>query len=288
LLAVFNLAPMHDQLNLVAEWLHHAEVVVVLAGAGMGADSGLPTFRDAHGLWQAYPPLQKLGVDFAAMANPRWFDENPALAWGFYGHRLQLYREATPHIGYDILGEWSEQMPLQVITSNVDGHFHAAGLASVWEVHGSIHHLQCSVQCSSDIWSADDVSLSIDPATLHAADPLPRCPRCGAIARPNILMFHDGAWLHERSAQQEAAAQAWLARHQHRRVLALEIGAGMAVPTIRLIGREWAAHPATPMHYVRINPDQDPYEDLPAQGQHLHGGAAEILGALATERLRWL
>jgi len=62
------------------------------AGAGMGVDSGLPDFRGDEGFWKAYPPMAKLGIRFSSMANPRWFESDPELAWGFYGHRLNLYR----------------------------------------------------------------------------------------------------------------------------------------------------------------------------------------------------
>ena len=58
----------------------------------MGVDSGLPDFRGTQGFWRAYPLYAKLGLDFASMANPRWFTTDPAFAWGFYGHRLELYR----------------------------------------------------------------------------------------------------------------------------------------------------------------------------------------------------
>jgi len=64
----------------------------VTAGAGMGVDSGLPDFRGDQGFWRAYPPYAKVGLSFADLANPRWFDEAPSLAWGFCGHRLNLDR----------------------------------------------------------------------------------------------------------------------------------------------------------------------------------------------------
>ena len=74
-----------------------AEALLIGAGAGMGVDSGLPDFRGNQGFWRAYPPYQNLGLDFVSLANPRWFASAPALAWGFYGHRLNLYRATQPH-----------------------------------------------------------------------------------------------------------------------------------------------------------------------------------------------
>ena len=73
---------------------------------------------------KAYPPLAKLGIEFEQMANPEWFDTNPRLAWGFYGHRLNLYRSTEPHNGFKIILEISkDKIPVFIFTSNVDGHF---------------------------------------------------------------------------------------------------------------------------------------------------------------------
>src|SRR5215470_10752216 len=125
-----------------------AEALLVTAGAGMGVDSGLPDFRGAQGFWRAYPPYQKLGLHFEDVANPRWFRDDPGLAWGFYGHRFQLYRATRPHAGFAILRRWADRM-LQgafVFTSNVDGHFQRAGFDEerVVECHGSINWMQCT------------------------------------------------------------------------------------------------------------------------------------------------
>ena len=83
----------------VAELIAKADALLITAGAGMGVDSGLPDFRGKDGFWRAYPALEKLGISFEQMAQPRWFFEDPATAWAFYGHRQQLYRETKPHDG---------------------------------------------------------------------------------------------------------------------------------------------------------------------------------------------
>jgi NAD-dependent SIR2 family protein deacetylase len=137
-----------DALKQAAAAVCQAEALLIGAGAGMGVDSGLPDFRGSQGFWHAYPPYQKLGLDFYALANPRWFDSDPALAWGFYGHRLNLYRNTAPHDGFRILLSWAQRMSqrVHVFTSNVDGHFQKAGFPaeSVMEVHGSLERLQCT------------------------------------------------------------------------------------------------------------------------------------------------
>ncbi len=91
----------------------------------MGVDSGLPDFRGVHGFWRAYPALRAKDVRFEDIANPTAFRHDPERAWGFYGHRLNLYRRTAPHRGYSILSKWAERMEhgAFVFTSNVDGHF---------------------------------------------------------------------------------------------------------------------------------------------------------------------
>src|SRR5689334_6849565 len=88
-----------------AALIRDADALLIGAGAGIGVDSGLPDFRGDHGFWRAYPPLAKLGIRFVEIANPRSFARHPELAWGFYGHRLALYRDTVPHEGFTILRE---------------------------------------------------------------------------------------------------------------------------------------------------------------------------------------
>jgi len=123
-----------------AEAIESAEALVIGAGAGMGVDSGLPDFRGDQGFWRAYPPYEKLGLSFVAMANPDWFSHDPRLGWGFYGHRLNLYRTIVPHDGFRILKKWGERLPLGyfVFTSNVDGQFQRAGFPSVPVIHSTL------------------------------------------------------------------------------------------------------------------------------------------------------
>jgi NAD-dependent SIR2 family protein deacetylase len=230
------MSELEDSLEQAAEAIASAGAIVIGAGAGMGVDSGLPDFRGDKGFWKAYPPLADLGISFVEMANPRWFRSDPELAWGFYGHRLNLYRETVPHDGFSILRRWGEEMEsgMFVYTSNVDGQFQAAGFGdSVVECHGSIHHLQCAEGCAGMIWSADDVEVTVDEGSFRAVGPLPSCPSCGALARPNILMFNDWGWISDRTNDQEQRFHAWLQGVDTSRLAVVECGAGSAVPTVR-------------------------------------------------------
>jgi NAD-dependent SIR2 family protein deacetylase len=222
-----------------AEIVMDAEALLICAGAGICADSGLPDFRGNEGFWNAYPPFAKLGLKFVDMANPQWFFQDPELAWGFYGHRLNLYRETIPHKGFNILFKWAQSKPRGyfIFTSNVDGQFQKAGFREdrILECHGSIHHLQCiRSACGSSIWQAKDVEVKVDDSSMRAKNPLPTCPSCQATARPNILMFGDWGWLGDRTETQYQQYNQWLYENRNTRLAIVECGAGTGVPTVRI------------------------------------------------------
>ena len=258
-----------------AELIVQADGLLVTAGAGFGVDSGLPDFRGTQGFWRAYPALGAARIPFESIANPAAFVHDPQLAWGFYGHRLNLYRATLPHAGFEILRRIGVRLAegAVVFTSNVDGQFQRAGFASerIVECHGSIHHLQCSVPCSDAIWPADDLILDVDAASCRLRSALPTCPRCGALARPNILMFGDWNWCEARSEDQHARLAVW--RQRVERLLVIEVGAGTAVPTVRHFG----ASLGVPL--IRINPAEP--ELYGAHGVALGENALEALKGIA-------
>lgn len=243
-------------LDAAAEVLGAADALLITAGAGMGVDSGLPDFRGPEGFWNTYPPFAKLGLSFVDLANPRWFASDPELAWGFYGHRLHLYRMTIPHRGFDILRRLAGTKPhgAFIFTSNVDGQFQKAGFPEdrLVECHGSIHHLQCCTPCHSGLWSATGIEVTVDPETMRARPTLPACPVCGGLARPNILMFGDWGWIASRTGAQEGRLDAWLNATAGAVMAVIEIGAGTAVPTVRMLSRRAAMRPHARL--IRINP----------------------------------
>lgn len=263
-----------DPVSLAAQAIRRCDGLLITAGAGMGVDAGLPDFRGPEGFWRAYPAAQRLGLRFEELADPRWFREDPTLAWGFYGHRLNLYRATTPHPGYATLRRWAEERESFVFTSNVDGHFLRAGFADgrVAEAHGSIHHLQ--PVAGGTVWSADGVAVQVDESVLRAAEPMPRAPD-GGLARPNILMFGDGHWDPSRTRDQLAALDRWLARRPLGRLVVVECGAGTAIATVRRLGDTLAREGAT---LVRINPRD---ATVPRRGIGIARGAAAALAAIA-------
>ena len=166
---------------------------------------------------------------------------------------------------------------MRVFTSNVDGQFQVAGFDGehVAEVHGSIHHLQCTLPCRQQVWPADDLVVEIDPDSMRAIGDLPSCPHCGALARPNILMFDDYDWVPARSQRILDEVNAWRRPLRGSRLVVVELGAGTAVPTVRRTAELASASSGS---LIRINPREP--EIRHGRGISLPMGALAALSAL--------
>ncbi|MRX07437.1 NAD-dependent deacetylase [Pseudoduganella sp. FT25W] len=270
---------MHNSdLEHAAALLQQADLLLIAAGAGMGVDSGLPDFRGNDGFWKAYPALGRARMEFTSVASPATFHEDPALAWGFYGHRLNLYRDTVPHAGFGLLKQWGERMAhgYGVFTSNVDGHFQKAGFdpQRILECHGSIHHLQCLQPCGDDVWSAAGYTPQVDTVHCQLLNAAPACPHCGALARPNILMFGDSGWNEGRAERQEEALHQLL--RKARKPLVVELGAGVAIPSVRHFGQAVIRDHNGRM--IRINPREPQVASQADVG--LASGALAALAAI--------
>jgi NAD-dependent SIR2 family protein deacetylase len=233
-----------------AELIASADSLIITAGAGIGVDSGLVDFRSHNGFWNAYPALGRASILFESIATPDAFRRDPRLAWGFYGHRLNLYRQTTPHRGFALLQEIGASLEhgAFVFTSNVDGQFRKAGFAEerIDEIHGSLHHLQCmDERCPIAIWSADGFNPGVEEAACRLTSELPTCRYCGGLARPNVLMFGDWEWRRVREMEQAKRLGVWLGKV--RRPVVIEIGAGTDIPTVRMFSDRFE-------RLIRINP----------------------------------
>lgn len=230
----------------------------------MGVDSGVGTFRGVNaGKW---PPLEERKMDFSAMSNPSWFEEDgdPHLAFGFWYWRYNGYvNAAKPHEGYYILQRWAKGKPYPAMsfTSNIDGHWLEAGMApeEVVEIHGSIRFWQCRDYCkdlcTDEIWP-DTLDVKIDPQTHKALDPLPLCKNCNrAYKRPNVCMFGDFGWQHERTSAQEERWSHYIKTLRGKKVVVIELGAGTAIPSVRLMGEKIVRENEN-AHLIRINLEQ--------------------------------
>jgi len=226
----------------------------------MGVDSGLPDFRGRQGFWKAYPPMQNKDIPYTQMETASWFSAKPALAWGFWGHNLKLYREAIPHYGYEVLKKLGESKLDRdgyfVFTSNVDGAFLKAGFDEhrLLERHGSVHYLQCVRPCSQEIWSTDGTVVEFSAETFEASEPLPTCKNCHGIARPNALLFDDFSYNANRRNDQVDNYVGWFnTLKPDSRLVIIEVGAGTAVPTVRKEGEKTVVAVKNG-HLIRINP----------------------------------
>ena len=154
----------------VRKWLGEARSVAVLTGAGVSAESGVPTFRDANGLWNQYR-VQDL-------ATPSAFARDPKLVWDWYNWRRSVLAEVKPNPGHYALAELEKRIPaFTLITQNVDGLHELAGSQNVLRLHGSVWSVRC---------------LACGKETLDKRIPMPEIPphcECGGLLRPAVVWF---------------------------------------------------------------------------------------------------
>jgi NAD-dependent deacetylase len=170
--------------------IRQAEHIAVLTGAGISAESGIPTFREAQtGLWEQYDPEE--------LATPRAFSTNPELVWEWYQWRQEIVNRSKPNPGHFALAQMESNLTEQgtrftLITQNVDGFHQRAGSQKIIELHGNIHRSKC-FDCGT-----------IAPDDAVVADERPRCTHCGGLLRPDVV------WFGENLAQENLRA-AWQA-----------------------------------------------------------------------------
>ncbi len=256
--------PLAEAVNRAAAVLRNAQRVVVFSGAGMSADSGIATFRDAlTGLWARFDPQ--------ALATPQGFEADPSLVWGWYASRRQQVMLARPNAGHAALAQLQRQRPgWRVVTQNVDDlHERAAEAAGVTgqapiHLHGSLLAARCH-HCARPCTLAPGVP--DEPAGGRRLAP-PRCAACGGPVRPGVVWFGEAmpraAW-----AQAEAAVQ--------------------GCDAMLVVGTSGVVHPAAGLPTLALQLGKpvwvvDP--DATAAGQHpllrpLTGRAAEVLPLLA-------
>lgn len=155
----------------LAETLRNARRVAVLTGAGISAESGLPTFREAQtGLWAQYRPED--------LATPEAFRRDPRLVWEWYAWRRELVARAVPNVGHQALAALETRMPeMTLITQNVDGLHQQSGSRRVIELHGNLRRTKCFEENA------------VVESWLDTDDVPPCCPRCGGLLRPDVVWF---------------------------------------------------------------------------------------------------
>ena len=168
-----------DDLDRAGSLVAQARHVAVLTGAGVSAESGIPTFRGLGGLWQGRDPM--------SLATPEAFAADPRLVWEFYNWRRDLVARAAPNPAHFALAEMARRVPrLTLVTQNVDRLHQRAGFPDVLELHGNLYEVRCT-GCGETFDKTGE--------TLPA---LPHCERCGALLRPGVVWFGEalppGVW----------------------------------------------------------------------------------------------
>jgi len=155
----------------VAELLRQAKKVVALTGAGISAESGIPTFRGKDGLWKNYRAEE--------LATPYAFDRDPTLVWEWYNWRRGIIAPVEPNPGHKVLARWEKIFPeFTLITQNIDGLHWKAGSKNILELHGNIWKMRCTEE--GTITDNHESPLKEIP---------PHCPSCGALLRPHVVWF---------------------------------------------------------------------------------------------------
>jgi len=233
----------------LAELVEGRRPCVVLTGAGISTESGIPDFRSAEGIWARYDPAEVAHIDA--------FRRDPARVWEFYALRLDVLAEAEPNDGHLALAELEEQGSIRaVITQNVDGLHQRAGSRDVVEVHGSLREAEC-VHCG----------VRVPMAAAVGSLPLPPCPECGEVLKPGVVMF--GELLPARAIEraQALAAEAGLL---------LVVGSSLEVHPVAALPGETQAAGGTLAIVNRAGTPWDSRAELV-----LEGAAGETLRALA-------
>jgi NAD-dependent deacetylase len=231
----------------VASWIRAAERIVIVTGAGISAESGVPVFRGDGGLWRHFRPEQ--------LATPEAFARQPELVWEWYLWRRALIADASPNAGHATIARWQRERAVTLLTQNVDGLHERAGSPHAIELHGNLWRVRCAADCgamASDAWDAP-------PRTAL------RCA-CGGWMRPDVVWFGEPL-----DADAMAAA----------------IGAVEAAAVVLVVGTSSVVYPVAALpqiarrHHARlveINLDETP---LSADAHAvLRGPAGELLPRL--------
>ncbi|USS40571.1 NAD-dependent protein deacetylase [Thermococcus aggregans] len=162
-----------------AKLIAHSHFLIAFTGAGISAESGIPTFRDKGGLWEKYRVEE--------VATPEAFKRDPQFVWEFYKMRMKTMREAKPNKAHLALAELERMGLLKaVITQNIDNLHREAGNKNVIELHGNIYRVKCT-NCSYREYRENLLESGRLEELLK--EDLPKCPKCGSLLRPDVVWF---------------------------------------------------------------------------------------------------
>jgi NAD-dependent deacetylase len=247
-----------DAVERAAAVLVSARRVVVSTGAGMSAESGIPTFRDAlDGLWSRFDPAQ--------LATEEGFRADPRRVWSWYAWRRARIAACAPHAGHFAVAELQRLLPhVSLVTQNVDGLHAAAGASEVVELHGSIRRLRCL-----DAAHPYDGDVPSTAAAERGEETPPPCPRCGSPLRPCVVWFGE-------MLPADAVERAWAAAE--------------ACDALLLVGTSGTVWPAAELplvakrggaRVIEVNPQRS--ELTSVADVYVQGAAGQVLPRLVEE-----
>jgi NAD-dependent deacetylase len=242
---------MSDTTASLAHLIRSRPPCVVLTGAGISTESGIPDFRSPTGIWAQYDPMEYATISA--------FRRDPVKVWEFYALRFRVLIEAQPNAGHLALAELERRgLVRAVVTQNIDGLHQRAGSVDVVEVHGSIRTASC-LSCGERV-PLEDVVAALEDA------PAPPCPRCGEILKPDVVMFGellpDGAM--ERASELARAAG-----------VLLVVGSTLEVYPVAGLPEDALAAGG---HLAIVNRGRTPYDGRAAV--KVDGGAGEALAEI--------
>ena len=231
----------------IADQLKKAQKIVFVTGAGISQESGIPTFRGKDGLWRKYDPMTLATIDA--------FYQNPKLVWEWYNERRQNILSANPNPGHLTIAELEKYKQVSVLTQNIDGLHQRAGSTNVYELHGSIITIKCTV-CDFK-----------DTITTNFSQLPPMC-KCGNILRPDVVWFGEALpqdiW---HSAMEQSSSCD----------IMIVVGTSLAVSPANLLP-VYAKENGALM--IEVNPDETPMSDI--MDLSLRSSAAKALPELVS------
>ncbi|MBO4206814.1 SIR2 family NAD-dependent protein deacylase [Micromonospora echinofusca] len=247
-------------LHQAARSLGDAHRVVVFTGAGISAESGVPTFRDdLTGLWARF--------DAAQLATPEAFHADPDLVWGWYEWRRARVRRATPNPGHRAITTIVDRAPAgTVVTQNVDDLHERAGTRAPIHLHGSLFAPRCVAAAGHPATFPDLPEGAVTELAEGGRIPPPRCVSCAALVRPGVVWFGEALPEAALTAAVEAAATC---------DVLLTVGTSGVVYPAAEVPRIAARAGAT---VIQVNPEPTPLD--PVTAVNLRGTAAQVLPAL--------
>ena len=249
--------------------LQEADALLIVTGAGMSVDSGIPTYRGNNGIWTKSIKIGDELYAYDDISSLKMWKTRPELAWGFKAYFYRMMNELDPHQGYyELLEKIKDKFNYFITTSNIDGYFKRAGFDTnrIYEVHGSVNYLQCmDKNCNIMNGVSEAINLPTFNEETFIADWLPKCPNCNKMSRPNVSMFGDVEFYGKPYEHQRKRLDNWLANinKSNKKLLILEIGCGINPHSLRMSnGRMMSGEWKMPkfdnnIGTIRLNPNDE-------------------------------